>query len=64
MGMSFPDGVSKRSEMFRHLGQVRCSLFRGRERDEINLGWRVSRWSLLHLPLAFFLAQGWVAKLL
>lgn len=38
MGLSFPDAVSKTSEMFRHLGQVRCSLFRGRERDAINLG--------------------------
>lgn len=36
--MSFSHGVSKRSEMFRHLGQVRFSLFRGRERDEVNLG--------------------------
>lgn len=35
MGMSFPDGVSKRSKMFRHLGQERRSPSRGTRK-----GWR------------------------
>lgn len=71
--MSFSHGISKRSEMFRHLGQVRLSLFRGRVRDKINLGMeRLEMWSAPFtsclLPgsglggQAFLAAVSWVRK--
>lgn len=59
--------------MFRHLGQVRLSLFRGRERDKINLG--MERLEMRSAPFtscllpgsglggqAFLAAVSWVRK--